>query len=90
MLCVFKVDSERKIFCETFHDNFYLLSEFLPEICCNKFNTKGYFLRMYRVDHLQVYIEPSVISNMEILMSCYSATKLREKYDVDFSKKKDK
>ena len=42
MLCVnfirewrdlqFKVDSERQIFCETFHDNFNLLSEFLPEL----------------------------------------------------------
>ena len=29
----FKVDSERQIFWETFHRNFYLLSEFLPEIC---------------------------------------------------------
>ena len=29
----FKVHSERQIFWETFHDNFYLLSEFLPEIC---------------------------------------------------------
>ena len=30
----FKVDSEQKIFCETFHGNFfYLLPEFLPEIC---------------------------------------------------------
>ena len=30
---LFTVDSERQIFRETFHDNFYLLSEFLPEIC---------------------------------------------------------
>ena len=29
----FKVDSERQIFWETFHDNFNLLSEFFPEIC---------------------------------------------------------
>ena len=29
----FKVDSERQIFWETFHGNFYLLSEFLTEIC---------------------------------------------------------
>ena len=27
----FKVDSEQRIYCETFHGN--LLSEFLPEIC---------------------------------------------------------
>ena len=33
----FKVDSERQIFWETFHGNFYLLSEeFLPEICWEK------------------------------------------------------
>ena len=29
----FKVDTERQIFWETFHGNFYWLSEFLPEIC---------------------------------------------------------
>ena len=29
----FRVDSERLIFGETFRGNFYLLSEFLPEIC---------------------------------------------------------
>ena len=29
----FKIDSERKIFWETFLWQFYLLSEFLPEIC---------------------------------------------------------
>ena len=29
----FKVDSERQIFWETFHGNFNLLSEILPEIC---------------------------------------------------------
>ena len=29
----FKVDSERQIFWQAFHGNFYLLSEFLPEIC---------------------------------------------------------
>ena len=29
----FKVDSERQIFWETFHGNFYLLSDILPEIC---------------------------------------------------------
>ena len=29
----FKVDSERQILLETFHGNFYLLSEFLLEIC---------------------------------------------------------
>ena len=29
----FKVDSERQIFGETFHGNFYILSEILPEIC---------------------------------------------------------
>ena len=29
----FNVDSERQIFWETFHGNFYLLSEFFPEIC---------------------------------------------------------
>ena len=29
----FKVDSERHIIWETFHGNFYWLSEFLPEIC---------------------------------------------------------
>ena len=29
----FKADSERQIFWETFHGSFYLLSEFLPEIC---------------------------------------------------------
>ena len=29
----FKVDSERQMFWETFHGNFYLISEFLPEIC---------------------------------------------------------
>ena len=29
----FKVDSERQIFWETFHGNFFLLSEFFPEIC---------------------------------------------------------
>ena len=28
----FKFDSERQIFCETFHGSFTLLSEFLPEI----------------------------------------------------------
>ena len=28
----FKVDSEQQIFWETFHGNFILLSEFLPEI----------------------------------------------------------
>ena len=28
-----KVDSERQIFWEIFHGNFYLLLEFLPEIC---------------------------------------------------------
>ena len=29
----FQIDSERQIFWEIFHDNFYLLSEFLLEIC---------------------------------------------------------
>ena len=29
----FKVDFERQIFWETFHDSFILLSEFLAEIC---------------------------------------------------------
>ena len=29
----FKVDSERQILGKLFHGNFYLLSEFLPEIC---------------------------------------------------------
>ena len=29
----FNDDSERQIFRENFHGNFYLLSEFLPEIC---------------------------------------------------------
>ena len=29
----FKVDSEWQIFWETYHGKFYLLSEFLPEIC---------------------------------------------------------
>ena len=32
----FKVYSERQTFWETFHDNFCLLSEFLPEICWEK------------------------------------------------------
>ena len=32
----FKVDFERQIFWETFHGNFYILSELLPEICWEK------------------------------------------------------
>ena len=40
----FKVNSERQIFWETFHGNFYLLLEFLPEICWEEIAEEILFL----------------------------------------------
>ena len=40
----FKVDSERQIIWETFHGNFILLSEFLPEICWEEITEEILFL----------------------------------------------
>ena len=41
----FKVDSERQVFFwETFHGNFYLLSELLPEICWEEIVEEIFFV----------------------------------------------
>ena len=45
----FKVDSERQIFWETFHDNFYILSELLTEICWEKIAEKILFVFCFDV-----------------------------------------
>ena len=47
----FKVDSEQQNFGETFHGNFYLLSEFLPESAERKSPKKyfSYFILMSRI-----------------------------------------
>ena len=39
-----KVDSEQQIFWETFHVQFYLLSELLPEICWEEIAEKILFV----------------------------------------------
>ena len=46
----FKGDSERQIFRETFHGNFYLLpSEFLPEICWEEISEEILFVLRFSV-----------------------------------------
>ena len=45
----FKVDTERQIFCETFHGSFNLLSEFLPEICWEEIAKKILFVFYFDV-----------------------------------------
>ena len=45
----FKVDSERQIFWETFHCNFYLLSEFLPVICWEEIVAEIFFVFCFDV-----------------------------------------
>ena len=40
----FKVASERQIFWETSHGNFFIYSEFLSEICWEEIAKKNYFL----------------------------------------------
>ena len=46
----FKVDSERQIFWETFHENFILLSEFLPEICWEEITEEILFVFCFDVE----------------------------------------
>ena len=45
----FKVDSESQIIWETFHSKFYLLSEFLPEICWEEIAEKILFVFCFDV-----------------------------------------
>ena len=45
----FKVDSERQIFWETFHGNFYLRSEFLPQICWEEIAEEIFFVFRFDV-----------------------------------------
>ena len=46
---LFKGDSERQSFCETFHGNFYLLSEFVPDICWEKITEEILFVFRFDV-----------------------------------------
>ena len=45
----FNVDSERQIFEKLFHGNFYLLSEFLPEICWEEVAEEIFFVFRFDV-----------------------------------------
>ena len=68
----FKVDSEWQIFWETFHGNFYLLSEFLPKICWEEIAVEILFVIRLLIAVVDKYVVSKLLQFIHIRYSLVS------------------